>query len=98
MIPIPVLVVMFIFYVVMCIVTIEVFTQRKEIENIFIVPSFYLFYTILIAYVIDFVDVVGTPLDVALQTAVFTVAGGIVLTYYFKDRVKGNPNASVSYN
>lgn len=99
MIPLLILAVLFVVYSFFVIITIETFTQRKEINNQFTVPSFFFFYTILISYVINFVDISGTDFEKIIQTGIFAVGGGLVVLLYFKDRIKleQDKRTTVSY-
>lgn len=61
--------------------------EMKKKAGLFII---YLYYSILASYVISFVDIDATGVEIAFQTIVYIVAEGIFLWFNYKEMLVGD--------
>lgn len=90
--------VLFVIYMIFLIITVEVYRQKGQIDNLFLIPSIYLFYTILIAYVIGFMDVDGNIFEKAVQTLIFAFTAGIVMLINYRDKIVSKEDTNLFQN
>lgn len=78
----------FIIYAGFCIVTFDVYSQKKEITKIFALISIYSFYTLLAGYVISFVDSTANFIEIFIQILFYAITCAIVLYSHYKSVIE----------
>lgn len=78
----------FVVYVLFCLLTIDVYSKKKEINTMLVFPTIYVYYTILAAYVINFANVDALFWEKAIQVIIYALACAIVCFYYYENVIK----------
>lgn len=69
-------------YLIFNIITFKVYSKKKEITKKYILFFIYVYYTILAGYLIQLVD--NNIWEIAIQTLLFTIAGGLYMIIYYR--------------
>jgi len=78
----------FLIYVGFCLVTFNVYSQKKELTKIFVLIFIYLYYTALAGYLISVVDYNASFFEKFMQIFFYAMACGLFLWYHYENSIK----------
>lgn len=75
----------FFIYVAFCLITFDVYSKKEQGANPLILLFIFLYYTLLTAYLINLVDVNGTFIEKTIEFLIYSITGGILCLYYYRN-------------
>ncbi|MFW5705004.1 MAG: hypothetical protein ACOCXG_04105 [Nanoarchaeota archaeon] len=91
----------FLVYIFFCLFTFDAYSRRRQETKHFALIMIYLYYSILAAYLINWVEkgfLGGNTIIVIVETAVYMVAGGLILLNYYTGTIKSREDKEKDLN
>ncbi len=78
----------FLVYIGFCMVTFKIYSKKEGTTQWFYLLMIYIYYTLLAAYVISFVDSKSGSFVIFIESVIYAIAGGFVLLEYYNGPIK----------
>lgn len=88
----------FIFYIGYTMITFSIYSKKKEVTKVLYLFLIYFFYSVLAAYVINFVDINGNNFEKTIETLVYIVAGAVILYHQYESNIKISDDEQIDFN